>query len=98
MSAVLSFPTAVYSVEAVKRAAYRFTDRLSFEISLNGEEIRCSVTALADMTSEDLASVTARVRNEVLDQDLRERIAAETAVVRNVVLAYAFSAAGLQDL
>lgn len=96
-SAVLCFSTAVYSVEAVKRAAYRFTDRLSFDISLRDQEIRCSVTPLADMTKVDLASLTARVRNEVLDQDLRERIAAETAGVRNVVLAYAFSATGLQD-
>jgi His-Xaa-Ser system protein HxsD len=82
----------------VKRAAYRLTDRFAFDISVAADEIRCVVTPLREMLAEELAALEPRLRNEVLDQDLRERIAAETSDVRNAILAYAFSATGLQSV
>jgi His-Xaa-Ser system protein HxsD len=92
------FSASVYSIEAVKRAAYRFTDRFTFDISVAGDEIRCVVTPLRELPAEELTALEPRLRNEVLDQDLRERIAAETSGVRNAILAYAFSATGLQNV
>jgi His-Xaa-Ser system protein HxsD len=94
---VVTFPRDVYSVDAVKRAAYRLSDRLSCAISLHDGDIRCALTPLTRSGLEDCNALVARLRNEVLDQDLRERIAAETVGIRNVVLAYAFSATGLQE-
>ena len=49
-----------------------------------------------DVTQDEKAALQREFRNEVLDQDLREVIGAETAGVRNAVLAYAFSRTGLQ--
>lgn len=92
------FSANVYSVEAVKRAAYRFTDRFAFDISVAGDDIRCVVTSLHESSAEGLAALEPRFRNEVLDQDLRERIGAETSAVRNAILAYAFSATGLENV
>jgi His-Xaa-Ser system protein HxsD len=43
----------------------------------------------------DLASLEGRFRNEVIDQDLRRRIARETENTRNLILAMAFSKTGL---
>jgi His-Xaa-Ser system protein HxsD len=89
----LSFDRAGYSLDAIQRAAYRFSDRLSCDISDGAETIEVSLH-IADNVEEPEA-VLADFRNEVLDQVLRERIRAETGDVRNLVLALAFSKTGL---
>ena len=91
----LSFDLAGHSIDAVQRAAYRFSDRLSCEISEEPGRIKVSVY-LADGT-EEAEGVLADFRNEVLDQVLRERIRTETGEVRNLVLALAFSKTGLVE-
>ncbi len=91
----LSFDRAAYSLDAVQRATYRFSDRLSCDISEEPETIEVTVH-LAEGASEQ-ETVLANFRNEVLDQVLRERIRAETGDVRNLVLALAFSKTGLID-
>ncbi|MGH7745225.1 MAG: His-Xaa-Ser system protein HxsD [Candidatus Dormibacteria bacterium] len=95
-SLVIRFATDVFSLESVKRAAYVFTDRYSFDIRIDSDEIVCVATSLDDRCSgsDEFAK---RFKNAVLDQDLRERIALETEAVRNVILAHAFSKTGLQD-
>lgn len=91
----LSFDRAGHSLDAVQRAAYRFSDRLSCDITEGRETIDVSIH-LADGAGEPEA-VLADFRIEVLDQALRERIRAETGDVRNLVLALAFSKTGLID-
>ena len=92
---VLSFDRAGYSVDSVQRAAYRFSDRLSCEISADDSSIEVRATVLEESAAAD--EMVAEFRNEVLDQVLRERIRAETADVRNLVLALAFSKTGLTE-
>lgn len=91
----LSFDRAGHSLDAVQRAAYRFSDRLSCDIA-DGPETIDVIVHLADGAGEP-ETVLADFRIEVLDQTLRERIRAETADVRNLVLALAFSKTGLID-
>jgi His-Xaa-Ser system protein HxsD len=91
----LSFDRAANSLDAVQRAAYRFSDRMSCEIS-EGPDVIGVVMRLTE-ESEDPVLVEADFRNEVLDQVLRERIRAETGDLRNLVLALAFSKTGLVD-
>jgi His-Xaa-Ser system protein HxsD len=91
----LSFDRAGHSIDAVQRAAYRFSDRLSCDIS-EGPEAIGVVVHLKDGAGEPPV-VLANFRNEILDQVLRERIRAETGDVRNLVLALAFSKTGLID-
>lgn len=88
------FSAAVYDLDTIKRAAYRFTDQVAFDFTLSGDEIVCSVTQL----SSDLGKINIidAFRNEVLDQDLRRSIAQETAGIRNVILSHVFSRTGLQ--
>jgi His-Xaa-Ser system protein HxsD len=92
---VLSFDQAVHSIDAVQRAAYRLSDRISCEISVADGSIEVRATVLDQET--ELNELFAEFRTEVLDQVLRERIRAETADVRNLVLAMAFSRTGLVD-
>ncbi|SRR5579875_787045 len=91
------FSRSIYRLETIKKAAYRLTDRCSFEFTVDEDHIHCY------LFSRDQTSVRAddelehALRNEVLDQDLRESIALETGPIRNAILAYAFSRTGLQD-
>jgi His-Xaa-Ser system protein HxsD len=88
----ISFDRSGHSLDAVQRAAYRLSDRLSCDVSENAEAIEVMLHTAGD---NDPDAVLTDFRNEVLDQVLRERIRAETADVRNLVLAAAFSKTGL---
>jgi His-Xaa-Ser system protein HxsD len=82
---------ASYDVEAIKRAAYRFSDRISVEIAETADNQVCTLRALNGDTALNLEALAGEFRNEVLDQDLRIKIAAETADYRNLILSLAFS-------
>lgn len=97
MSRTLVFSLQVYSIETIKKAAYRFSDVLSIDISLRSGEIECALHFLSDPKEEEQAErIVAAFKNEVLDQDLRSIIAKETEATRNAVLAFALSKTGLQ--
>jgi His-Xaa-Ser system protein HxsD len=90
----LTFDAASHSADAIQRAAYRFSDRVSCELTSGRAEHRCVLTAVGDADVEALVS---DFRTEVLDQVLRERIRAETEPIRTMILAQAFSKTGLVD-
>jgi His-Xaa-Ser system protein HxsD len=92
-SAVVRFHTGVYSIEGIKRAAYRLSGRAVCELVADGAEIVCTVRPLTSDT--DPEQLVNQLWIEVLDQDLRQSIAAETEQMRNAILAYAFSRADL---
>jgi His-Xaa-Ser system protein HxsD len=95
---VFVFSTDIFSLNVIKRAAYRFTNRFSFEFTIDGNAINCIAAPLEPLLREDLLKFEAGFRNEVLDQDLRQRISEETAPIRNTILAYAFSRTELQSV
>jgi His-Xaa-Ser system protein HxsD len=93
----LLFSSEVYSVETIKKAAYRFSDVLSVDIIPRAGEIECVLQFLhGSKEQEEAPRIVAAFKNEILDQDLRSIIAKETEATRNAVLAYAFSKTGLQ--
>jgi His-Xaa-Ser system protein HxsD len=91
----VSFDRSGHSLDAVQRAAYRFSDRLSCEVVEAPDAINVTLHLPDDVESTD--ALLADFRNEVLDQVLRARIRAETGNLRNLVLAVAFSKTGLAD-
>ena len=97
MSRTLVFSSQVYSVETIKKAAYRCSDVLSVDINPRPGEIECVLHFLSEPKEEErVQRIVAAFRNEVLDQDLRAVIAKETEATRNAVLAFALSKTGLQ--
>lgn len=88
---VLFAREANFDVEAIKRAAYRFSDRVSAEITGDADEYACQLRWLKPTEAESLEGLANDFRNEVLDQDLRLKIAAETEGYRNLILSLAFS-------
>lgn len=82
------------SLDAIQRAAYRLSDRLSIDLETHEAVYHCAVDIEVD--DEDAADqAIADFRNEVLDQVLRARIRTETEGVRNLILSLAFSRTGL---
>jgi His-Xaa-Ser system protein HxsD len=85
----LNFDVRVFSIDTIKRALYRFSDKCSFDIHLKDSDVTVKIHTSAN---DDLL---AKIKNEVLDQDLRDTLAKETANVRTLILANAFSNTGL---
>src|SRR5258708_5476614 len=82
----------VYDLDTVKRAAYRFIDRTTIDIAIRGEDIICSLQFQQGIAPASADVVVQEFKAELLDQDLRRKIADETAPLRNTILALAFAA------
>lgn len=91
----LTFDRGANSLDAVQRAAYRFSDRCSTDVSEKQETILVRLHIPEDDVEPE--QLIADFRNEVLDQVLRERIRTETEDVRKLALALAFSKTNLND-
>lgn len=92
----LAFDQSVYSLEAVQKAAYRFIDRLTILISKTDTQILCEIAPIEGRLSKPFDETIDDFKRELLDQQLRFQIKAETESVRNLILALAFSRSGLQ--
>jgi His-Xaa-Ser system protein HxsD len=82
----------LFSIEAIKKACYKFSDRYFNDLHLSSEshaviEFRVPATK----SEEAFAAMKSEFMQEVIDQDLRERIAEETKVTRNLILTNAFA-------
>lgn len=84
------FDNKVFSLDTIKGALYKFADNCSFDISCSNEIITVTIHSV-----DENKNLIARIRNEVIDQDLRSIIAKETSNVRTLILANAFSNTGL---
>lgn len=82
----------VYRLAAVKKAAYRLADRVTVVLGApDGDDLPLTFLWKPG-TAESVAVETIRAFfDEVLDQELREHVAEETAPVRALILAHAFS-------
>ena len=87
----LAFDSHTYSLTAVKKAAYKYIDRFSADISIGDKKIICVLRFSFPGDSDARTRLVEDFRKEVLDQDLRETLKQETEAVRNLILAYAFS-------
>lgn len=94
--ATIEFDTTIFYVDSIKKAAYRLSGPVSFEFKLSDKTLRCEILASESLSADKVQSLVQRLQNEVLDQDLRRRIAEETTGTRNVILAHVFSKTGLQ--
>lgn len=96
---VLEFDSNVFSLLAVQKACHRFTNIASFEVQLmtrDGIEfVSVTISPFGTKSEQGLDQLGMLLRNEALDQQLREQIRAQTEGVRNLILAHAFSKTGL---
>lgn len=91
----VQFDSRVFHLATIKKAAYRFIDKFSTDFCYEGHEIRCLLRFKSSLDQALHALLVEDFRKEVLDQDLREQIRAETEPIRNLIFAHAFSKTGV---
>ena len=94
-SFVARFDGNVYRMTAVKKAAYKYGG--IFHILIEQADGSAVVSLRPTSSNADPEEAIGKFCNEVLDQELREQIAAETNGVRDLLLAQAFSKTSLID-
>ena len=92
---MIRFDGRVFSLSAVKKSAYKYINSFSVVISLEHNEIVCSITFASLINEEQSSRLIEEFKKEVLDQDLREQIKTETEPIRNLIFALAFSKTGI---
>jgi His-Xaa-Ser system protein HxsD len=92
---IVEFDSRVWNLTAIKKAAYKYLNTFVCDISLQEHAIRCELGFLPSISEEACAQTIEDFKKEALDQDLRERLKAETESVRNLILAHAFSRTGI---
>jgi len=92
---VLRVSQDVYSLDAIKRASYRHAEKGAFDIQLENGIISVNFLSKKNLEEDSLEFFTQKFLTDVLDEDLREKIRHETADVRNLILAHAFSKSAL---
>ena len=93
MKQTILFDSAVYSLDTIQRAAYRYIDKFSVRFNVNQPAIECILHF--DKNDADCNELIQDFHKEILDQHLRARISKETESIRHLILAYAFSRTGL---
>ena len=95
---VLSIDTRVYSLDAIKKTAYKFAALTSVILQSKSDTVVSVLFNFAGTQGKnDPERVISDFCNELLDQDLREIIKRETTPVRNLILAHAFSHSSLVE-
>jgi His-Xaa-Ser system protein HxsD len=86
----------LYRLAAVQKTAYRLAARCTAVLSdLVETSVSVSLTFPSAVSEVHALEVARLFFQELLDQELREQVAAETAPLRAVILAYAYSRTGL---
>ena len=85
---------AIFSPDALKRAAYAMMARANVAFEVSDTEVRCTITPTSQ--TEDAEALERDFRREVIDQDLRISIESRTEPMRNAILGLTFSRTGLQ--
>ncbi len=91
----VAFDKNATSLDSLKKAAYRLSDQFAAEFLIHEREFVCVLRFPLNKSEESASLTVDTFRKEVLDQDLRASIRAETESVRNLILAHAFSKTGL---
>lgn len=88
-----------YDLDTVKHTCYRFTARHYAELSIDESGTAALVLFRfpSAVTAGEEERLLAQFHEDLLDQDLRARVSAQTEVVRNLILANAFANTSLVD-
>jgi His-Xaa-Ser system protein HxsD len=80
-------------IGALREAAYRIIGEASCLIDTVGDRQICRLTPKKPLVSEaDEEAIRTRFLDLVTDENLRDKVAAETAGIRDVIVALAFGA------
>ena len=89
---LVKFDRATQSIGALREAAYRIVREASCQIDAAGDAYLCRLTPKRGQDPVEEVGLREHFLDLVTDQNLREKVAAETSGVRDVILALAFGA------
>jgi His-Xaa-Ser system protein HxsD len=91
---LVEFGRGTQSVGALQEAAYRLIDVASCIVETAGDRFVCRLLPKEGVATVSLGERGIRLRfiDLVTDENLREKVSAETAGIRNVIVALAFGA------
>jgi His-Xaa-Ser system protein HxsD len=92
---LVKFHKKVYGLGALKKAAYKFMDKVAVNIDDHGDSFEVQMRFSKESSKEAQEHFISEFTKEVLDQDLRESIKKETEGYRNLILAHVFSKTSL---
>ena len=92
----ITFDEKSYNVEAIQKAAYRSLNIFTVDISITDGKINCLLQPNIGTSAAGFAHGVEEFKKDVLDQQLRIKLKAETEPIRNLILGIAFSNTGLQ--
>ncbi len=92
----LIYDERAYSVVAIQKAAYRLLNHIIVDISFLESQIICLLQPTPKTSVEGFDHYVIEFKKEILDQQLRLKIKAETEDLRNLILGIAFSKTGFQ--
>lgn len=82
----------IYSPTAIKKAAYRAADRCTVIVgSPDGDRLPVRFMFRPGTADGAAREAVRRFHEDLVDEDLRERLNTETASLRGLILAHAFS-------
>lgn len=87
---VVEFDRSTQSLGALREAAYRLIGEASCQIEGDGERYRCRLIPKGGTAASGEVLLRSKFLDLVTDENLREKISAETGPVRDVILALAF--------
>jgi His-Xaa-Ser system protein HxsD len=96
--AAVEVDTSLYGMDAIFRAAYRFTDRCYVFLSRSPEApVMVAVTLMAKEPSTDVRRLVGQLCNELIDQKIRVALSKEVGPLRELIVAQAFAEGNLLD-
>ena len=89
--------TATYSLEALFRVCYAFTDKCYLFLRPENGSSVVRVMFTRKIPDCDLPSLAGEFSNELINQRVRLQVALETRAIRELIVAQAFAEADLLD-
>jgi His-Xaa-Ser system protein HxsD len=94
----IEIDTSIYSLDAILRATYKFTDRWYVLLQSHDVPTHCCIAHLsAKSPTVELQALVGEFCNELLDQQLRQRLEAQFGEIRSLIVAEAFAEGNLLD-
>ena len=93
----LEIDTAIYSLEAIFRVCYAFTDRCYLFLEPATKDTSAVVRITGKKPDLDLDTVAGEFSNALIDERVRRSIATETMSIRELIVAQAFAEVNILD-
>lgn len=93
----LEVDTAIYSLEALFRVCYSFTDRCYLFLEPATKDTGVVVRITGKKPDFDLDTVAGEFSNALIDERVRRDIATETMSIRELIVAQAFAEVDILD-